>query len=198
MTMVAAMRSSQHDRLAVARGIPTRKHASRDCVPVASTGSVQRPPAFDASAVTSLQRSAGNAAVASLLALQRDEETEREKPLTFPDFKLTPPKLLGGAEPDWGLYAEFLRNRGLVLGDSESATIAEHWRRWLPLAQTLHGVPGVSYFKTTQDIMNSFTDSLITSATSRDRPNALEFFNQDDQKRYGVSTNTLTLKQWKF
>lgn len=168
--------------------------------------------AFDASTVVGLQRSAGNAALASLLrpaiALQRDDETvpsgfNVRSGLTDsylrPPLQLTPPKLLGsGAEPDWALFSELFRNRNLVLGESEAATIAEHWRRWLPVAQALHGLPGVGQFKDTADIMNSLTSSMIDASLSGGNPIGLERFNLEDAKKLGVSTSVVNIFERRF
>ena len=169
------------------------------------------PPAtavIDVPTVVSLQRSAGNAAVASLmrqpLLVQRDEKTgpgTRGGPADYlsPRFRLTPPSLLGaGIEPDWALFSELFRNRNLVLGDAESATIAEHWRRWLPLAQALHGIPGVGRLKDTGDIMNALTGSMIDASLSGGNPIGLERFNLEDARRLGVSTSVVNILERRF
>lgn len=168
--------------------------------------------ALDAPAVVALQRSAGNGAVASLLrppvALQRDDETApsgvgpRPGPSDSylrPPFQLTPPRLLGsGADPDWALFSELFRKRNLVLGEGEAATIAEHWRRWLPLAQALHAVPGVGLFKDTTDIMNSLTSSMIDASLSGASPVGLERFNLEDERKRGVSTSVVNIFERRF
>lgn len=189
------------------------------------SGSPNEASALDAPAILDVQRSAGNAAVVSWLSalgggvpLQRDEDEEVAPPAPGPQpggvtwnpsdrwkdsylrpgFQLRPPELLGaGTDPDWAHFSELFRNRGLVLGDGEAALIAEHWQRWLPLARALAGMPGVARFKSPADIMKSFTSSMIDSTLARDRPTAFERFNAEDEKS-GISTRTLTLKEWRF
>ena len=188
----------------------------------ASPGQASAP---DAPTILAVQRSAGNAAVVSWLSglaggvsLQREDEEEVTPPapgprpggITWnpsdrwkdsylsPGLQLRPPALLsGGTDPDWAHFSELFRNRGLVLGDGETALIAEHWQRWLPLARALAGMPGVARFKSTADIMKSFTSSMIDSTLARDRPTAFERFNAEGEKS-GISTKTLTLKEWRF
>lgn len=176
----------------------------------------------DARGILALQATAGNRAVAQLLAVQRDGPEAGDVPAE-PTLKLSPsswlahppgeflslhPTLPNGVpvapgsavDPviDWGTMGGAFANRRLVLGEGDRGVITEHWRRWYPAAQLLYQLPLASkLFDSPAAIMNTMTAKMIDTSLAGDQPNPVELFNREGE-RFGVSTHVVSVPVWKF
>lgn len=177
----------------------------------------------DARSLLALQATAGNRAVAQLLAVQRDGPGAGDAPAPGPSLQLPQSSWLGhqpgeflslhptlpngvpvapgsAVDPviDWGTMGGAFANRRLVLGEGGRGVITEHWRRWYPAAQLLYKLPlAAKLFDSPAAIMNTMTAKMIDTSLAGDQPNPVELFNRDAE-RFGVTTHVVSVPVWKF